>query len=162
MNPLRFTRRNLLRGSLAATAAFPLLEARRAEGQQGAPTRLVVFTTPNGTRNSLFWPTGSETSFQLPAKALNAPLQPYLSSHLAERAVVRLRHVGKPLLSIKHRADQRIAKGQVEVVRDQHDRTGSKCPSNPTGGVGQEKGVDPEPAEHSHREYCGGCIVTFV
>ena len=45
MNPLRFTRRNLLRGSLAATAAFPLLESRRVEGQSAAsPTRLVVFT----------------------------------------------------------------------------------------------------------------------
>ena len=53
MNPLRFTRRNLLRGSLAATAAFPLLESRRVEGQSAAaPTRLVVFTTPNGTRNA--------------------------------------------------------------------------------------------------------------
>ena len=30
MNPLRFTRRNLLRGGLAATAAIPLLDARRA------------------------------------------------------------------------------------------------------------------------------------
>ena len=57
--PLRFTRRNLLRGSLAATALFPLLDARRAEGQNAGPTRLIVVATPNGTRNSLFWPTGS-------------------------------------------------------------------------------------------------------
>ena len=35
MNPLRFTRRNLLRGGLAATAAIPLLDARRAERPGG-------------------------------------------------------------------------------------------------------------------------------
>jgi hypothetical protein len=77
MSPLRFTRRNLLRGSLAATAALPLLDARRAVGQDAAPVRLVVFATPNGTRNSLFWPTGSETDFQL--NQITAPLEPYKS-----------------------------------------------------------------------------------
>src|SRR5262245_23146866 len=66
MIPLRFTRRNLLRGGLAASAVFPLLDARRVEGQTAAPTRFVVFATPNGTRNSLFWPTGTETNFTLP------------------------------------------------------------------------------------------------
>jgi hypothetical protein len=76
MNPLRFTRRNLLRGTLAATAAYPLLEARRVEGQSATyPTRLIVFTTPNGTRNALYWPTGTETNFTLPM--ITAPLQPY-------------------------------------------------------------------------------------
>ena len=39
MNPLRFTRRNLLRGGLAATAAIPLLDARRAVGQTDVPRR---------------------------------------------------------------------------------------------------------------------------
>ena len=73
MNPLRFTRRNLLRGSLAATAAFPLLEARRVDGQTASsPTRLIVFTTPNGTRNSLFWPSAS-----LALPTITAPLEPY-------------------------------------------------------------------------------------
>jgi hypothetical protein len=75
MNPLRFTRRNLLRGSLAATALIPLLDARRVTAQSAAPTRLVVFTTPNGTRNNMFWPTGTETNFTLPA--LSAPLNDY-------------------------------------------------------------------------------------
>jgi hypothetical protein len=75
--PLRFSRRNLLRGSLAATALFPLLDARRAVGQDAGPTRLVVFTTPNGTRNSLFWPTGSETDFQL--NTITSPLEAYKS-----------------------------------------------------------------------------------
>jgi hypothetical protein len=77
MDPLRFTRRNLLRGSLGATAAVPLLEARRAYGQATAtpPTRFVVFATPNGTRNDLFWPSGTETNFQL--KQLTADLEPW-------------------------------------------------------------------------------------
>jgi hypothetical protein len=73
MNPMRFTRRNLLRGGLAATAAIPLLDARRVEGQTATPTRLVVIHTPNGTRNNLFWPTGTEASFTLPA--LTKPLE---------------------------------------------------------------------------------------
>ena len=62
-SPLRFTRRNLLRGGLAATAAIPLLETTRAWAQTAPPTRFVTFATPNGTRNSLFWPTGTETNF---------------------------------------------------------------------------------------------------
>ena len=31
--------------------------------RQRPPIRFVVFATPNGTRNSLFWPTGTETNF---------------------------------------------------------------------------------------------------
>jgi hypothetical protein len=77
MSPLRFTRRNLLRGTLAASATLPLLQAQRAVGQNAAPIRLVVFATPNGTRNSLFWPTGTETNFQL--NQITAPLEPYKS-----------------------------------------------------------------------------------
>jgi len=78
MNPLRFTRRNLLRGGLAATAAIPLLNARRAVGGDGtAPVRFVVVHTPNGTRNALFWPTGTEKSFTL--NTITKPLEPYKS-----------------------------------------------------------------------------------
>ncbi|HKO48923.1 MAG TPA: DUF1552 domain-containing protein [Polyangiaceae bacterium] len=77
MNPLRFTRRNLLRGGLAATAAIPLLNATRAVGADASPTRFVVFTTPNGTRNSLFWPTGTEKSFTL--NQITKPLEAYKS-----------------------------------------------------------------------------------
>ncbi len=76
MRPLRFTRRNLLRGAVAATATNPLLEAPRAQ-EATAPVRLVVFTTPNGTRNNLFWPTGTETNFTL--NQITAPLEPYKS-----------------------------------------------------------------------------------
>ena len=73
--PLRFTRRHLIRGTLAATAAIPLLDARRVLGQSSFPTRLLVFFTPNGTRNALFWPTGSESNFQL--NTLTTPLEPF-------------------------------------------------------------------------------------
>jgi len=77
MNPLRFTRRNLLRGGLAATAAIPLLNAHRAVGDNASPIRFVVIHTPNGTRNSLFWPTGTEKSFTL--NQITKPLEPYKS-----------------------------------------------------------------------------------
>lgn len=75
MKPLRFTRRNLLRGALTATAAIPLLQATRVRGQQQAPRRLVVMHTPNGARNSLFWPSGSETNYTLPS--ITAPLEAF-------------------------------------------------------------------------------------
>lgn len=64
MKPLRFTRRNLLRGGLAATAVFPLLEARRAVGQTVAP-RFLAVSYPNGVRTSMFWPKGTGADYQL-------------------------------------------------------------------------------------------------
>jgi hypothetical protein len=85
-NPLRFTRRNLLRGGLAATAAIPLLDAQRVSGTMGAPpTRLVVFMTPNGTRNSMFWPTGTETNFTL--GTLVTPLEAWKSKLIFPRGI---------------------------------------------------------------------------
>jgi hypothetical protein len=90
MNSIRLSRRMLLRGSsLAATAAIPLLDAERSLGQTttAAPTRLVIFTTPNGTRANLFWPTGTETSFTL--NTLTSVLQP-LKSKLTFLKGVRL------------------------------------------------------------------------
>lgn len=75
MKPLRFTRRNLLRGALAATATVPLLDAQRAFSATDSPTRLLIISTPNGTRNKLFWPKGSENDFQL--NTLTTPLEPF-------------------------------------------------------------------------------------
>jgi hypothetical protein len=76
MNPLRFTRRNLLRGALATAALVPWLDARRFAAAQAEPIRrLVVFTMPNGTRNDMFWPTGSGANYQL--QPLTAPLEPF-------------------------------------------------------------------------------------
>lgn len=71
----KLSRRTLLKGSLAATALVPLLDARRVMGQDAAPTRLVVIATPNGTRNQFFWPTGSERNFTLPE--LTRPLEAF-------------------------------------------------------------------------------------
>jgi len=71
-----FSRRNLLQGALAGTALVPLLEAHRAIGQTSKPpTRLVVFATPNGTRNQFFWPTGSGASMTFPE--YTAPLSAF-------------------------------------------------------------------------------------
>lgn len=69
-------RRDLLRGALAGTAALPFLSADRVGAQDGVfPTRLVVFATPNGTRNSLFWPTPGASGLSFPE--LTAPLAPH-------------------------------------------------------------------------------------
>ncbi|HEY6528858.1 MAG TPA: DUF1552 domain-containing protein [Cellvibrionaceae bacterium] len=73
--PLSFTRRNLIRSSLAATVLFPLLEAGRAQAASNFPTRLLIVTTPNGTRDKLFWPKGTESNFQL--NTLTTPLEPF-------------------------------------------------------------------------------------
>jgi len=72
----RISRRDLLQGALAGTAAIPLLDAHRAVGQETQyPTRLIVFATPNGTRNDLFWPTQNGSTMTFPQ--LTAPLEPF-------------------------------------------------------------------------------------
>lgn len=70
----RISRRNVLQGLLAGTAAIPMLNATRAHGQNEPPTRLIVFAQPNGTRNDLFWPTGSAGALNFPE--YTAPLAP--------------------------------------------------------------------------------------
>jgi len=65
----------MLRGTMAATATVPLLEARGSYGATAAPTRLVVFLMPNGTRNALFWPTGSGSTFTM--NTMTQALDPY-------------------------------------------------------------------------------------
>ncbi len=62
----RLSRRNVLQGLLAGTAAIPMLNATRAQGQTEPPTRLIVVAQPNGTRNDLFWPTGSAGALSFP------------------------------------------------------------------------------------------------
>jgi hypothetical protein len=54
---------------------FPLLDARQVRGQGETPTRLLVFSFPNGTRTNMFWPSGSETDFTL--GPLTTPLEPF-------------------------------------------------------------------------------------
>jgi Protein of unknown function (DUF1552) len=71
------SRRALLGGALASTAAIPLLNVHRATGATGdkPPVRLLVVSTPNGTRNSLFWPTMNGTTMSFPE--YTAPLAPF-------------------------------------------------------------------------------------
>ncbi len=71
------SRRNLLRGALAGTATIPLLDAHPAVGQQAGapPKRMVVFCTPNGTRNDFFWPTQTADGLNFPE--YTAPLAPF-------------------------------------------------------------------------------------
>jgi len=73
----RLNRRDWLRGALAGAAALPLLDAHRAEGQAAdkPPVRLVVFATPNGTRNTLFWPTQGAGGMTFPE--YTKPLEPF-------------------------------------------------------------------------------------
>jgi hypothetical protein len=75
--PAKFNRRSLLKGALGTSALLPLLEAHRAIGQTDAapPKRLIVFATPNGTRNSLFWPTAGASGLTFPE--YTAPLAPF-------------------------------------------------------------------------------------
>ena len=65
MNPLRFTRRNLLRGGLAATAASRCWSATRAGARRPPTHALGRVRHAERHANSLFWPTGTETNFTL-------------------------------------------------------------------------------------------------
>jgi Protein of unknown function (DUF1552) len=76
MSRAQLKRRQLLRGSLLAAAAIPLLDATRARGQAVTfPRRLLIFYTPNGTIGAQFRPTGGETDFTL--GRILQPLAPY-------------------------------------------------------------------------------------
>ncbi|WP_438030679.1 DUF1552 domain-containing protein [Sorangium sp. So ce233] len=80
------SRRRLLQGSLAATAAIPLLNADWARGDEStAPKRFVVFYTPNGTLESQWMPRGTETNFTL--SPLLQPLEPFKAKLLPLRGI---------------------------------------------------------------------------
>ncbi|AUX24433.1 hypothetical protein SOCEGT47_049710 [Sorangium cellulosum] len=86
MRPRLITRRRLLQGSLAATAAIPLLNAELARGDEAvAPKRFVVFYTPNGTLESQWMPTGTETNFTL--SPLLEKLEPFKSKLIPLRGI---------------------------------------------------------------------------
>jgi hypothetical protein len=142
MNPLRFTRRNLLRGGLAATAAVPLLEATHAFGQStmAAPTRLVVMATPNGTRNALFWPTGSETNFTLPA--LTADLTP-MKSKLTFLKGIRLNNaLQNGMLGGTVGSEHARGTGGMLTARPLKAGTQFKSFGNTTSGWGSGQSID--------------------
>ncbi|WP_437923645.1 DUF1552 domain-containing protein [Sorangium sp. So ce291] len=80
------SRRRLLQGSLAATAAIPLLNADWARGDEStAPKRFVVFYTPNGTLESQWMPRGTETDFTL--SPLLQPLEPFKAKLIPLRGI---------------------------------------------------------------------------
>jgi hypothetical protein len=69
------TRRQLLRalGVSAAAAPFvPTLDGWAAPG--ASPQRLLLLFSPHGVIPSLYWPTGTETSFSFPAGGILEPL----------------------------------------------------------------------------------------
>ena len=74
------TRRDVLSGFLAASVGLPFLEALRpkvARAAEAPAKRLVVMFTANGTIESNWAPTGSETEFTL--GPILKPLAPHQS-----------------------------------------------------------------------------------
>ena len=142
MDPLRFTRRNLLRGSLATTAAVPLLDAQRAFGATttAAPTRFVVFLTPNGTRNSLFWPTGTESNFKV--NTITQAMDPWKSKLTFLRGIklnpaLQMGELGQTLGSEHARGT-----GGLLTARPLKSGTQFKSFGNTTSGWGSGQSID--------------------
>jgi hypothetical protein len=79
MMQLKFTRRSVLKGLSAGTAAalspFLPLSERRAEAQGGPPKRLVLVFYSGGAKISQDWPVGGETDFTFPSMV--ASLAPF-------------------------------------------------------------------------------------
>jgi hypothetical protein len=140
-NPLRFTRRNLLRGGLAATAAIPLLDAQRVSGTMAAPpTRLVVFMTPNGTRNNMFWPTGTETNFQL--GTLVTPLEPFKSKLIFPRGIKLNNSLQNGALGGTLGSEHARGTGGLLTARPLNSGTEFESFGNTTSGWGSGQSID--------------------
>jgi hypothetical protein len=139
-NPLRFTRRNLLRGSLAAAAVVPLLDARRVESQTAAPTRLVVFMTPNGTRNNMFWPTGSETNYTL--GTLTTPLEPYKAKLTFPRGIKLNPSLQNGALGGTLGSEHARGTGGLLTARPLNSGTEFESFGNTTSGWGSGQSID--------------------
>lgn len=143
--PLRFTRRNLLRGALAGTAAWPLLDATRARGQDAAPTRLLVVSTPNGTRNALFWPTGGEQSFTLPQ--LTKPLAPHQQKLLFLKGIRLNDSLQNGSLGGTLGSEHARGTGGMLTARPLNAGTQFKSFGNTTSGWGSGQSIDQYLAE---------------
>lgn len=70
-------RRSLLKAMGLAPAIMPLLDAEVARAATPRPKRLIVIAVPNGVREEVYWPTGSETSWTIAPTAPLAPLIPH-------------------------------------------------------------------------------------
>jgi hypothetical protein len=95
LHPL--SRRTVLRGLGGAAIALPLLDAMRGRSASagfGAPKRLIVMYTPNGTIAHNFWPQGSESDFEL--SPILTPLAPYKKDLLILRGIDMLSSLDGP------------------------------------------------------------------
>lgn len=140
MKPLSYTRRNLLRGALAGTALFPLLDASRAFGQTQYPTRFLVFFTPNGTRNRLFWPTGTETNFQL--NTLTAPLQNFKNRLTFLKGIKLNNSLQNGALGGTLGSEHARGTGGMLTARPLNPGTQFKSFGNTTSGWGSGQSID--------------------
>ncbi len=83
------SRRKLLVGTSAFAVLAPFARSfvRMAKAESNAPTRLVIFYTPNGCVAEKFWPTGTGTSFSMKDTSL-APLEPHKQDLILLKDVV--------------------------------------------------------------------------
>jgi len=82
---LRATRRNLLRGTLAAAVGLPWLETftpRESKAQDAVPRRFIAMFSANGTVYDQWLPSGGETDFEL------SPILTPLSAHRDDLVIV--------------------------------------------------------------------------
>src|SRR5687768_13805271 len=82
----RIHRRTLLRGAGGVAVALPTLSAMESRAQSAPVQRFVAFLTPIATIQSAWFPTGTESSFDL-APTLLAPLNPYKSKLIILKGV---------------------------------------------------------------------------
>ncbi len=72
-------RRSFLKGAAGLSVATPLLFSGTGRAQGAHPKRLVIFFTPNGTRQEDFWPYFDWNIFDGPKSETDWPLTPILN-----------------------------------------------------------------------------------
>ena len=75
-----------------------------------------------------------------------------LQRQRAEPGIVRRRHVGESRLARRHRTDQRIPGGQVQVVGDQHQRARLEAGPDAARGVGGHEDRHAQGGEDPRRQ----------
>src|SRR5262249_45700441 len=94
MSRVGISRRTFLRGAAGVAVGLPLLDGMgcssrvagtrsSARSLSGAPKRLVIFFSPDGVNPPDWWPSGSETSFQL------SPTLAPLAAHQQDLIIVK-------------------------------------------------------------------------
>jgi hypothetical protein len=96
--PSKHARRTFLKalGVSAGLAPFvPCLNQQaEAAGTEGFPRRLLLTYAPNGTVESKFWPSGTETAFDFPQGQITAALEPYRDSLIFLKNLTRTKGRG--------------------------------------------------------------------